>query len=242
MVAFLLPLAAAAASVQQGTIRYAPLPSVRTALLQGDSDRFPYPGNATVNAVLASFDDIVVRLLMDSGRRRTEGPGALLAAIQRPDPAMVALILATGVDPNAVDGGGVGSLAYAVSAGEDRTICLLADYGVDFTPGPAPHQPMLVALTSGSLDAAQLLVALGYVAGDDERGRLHALGKKRGQSTLWDTILAKPKDTLAAEAMCRRIQAVPPLPTRLEVRRADPPSPDVSTGRHDGKPLGIADP
>lgn len=222
LVAIVLPAVAAADAVpSSGTspaFRYAPIPSVRSALLQGDADRFPHPGGATVNAVLAGFDDIVVRLLMDPSRRRSEGPDALLAAIQRPDPAMVSLILATGVDPNAVHGGGAGALAYAVSAGENRTICLLADYGVDFTPGPAPHQPMLVALTSGSLDAAQLLVALGYVAGDEERARLHVLGTRRGQSALWDAIVAKPKDTPASEAMCRRMHAVPPQPTRLDGR------------------------
>jgi len=43
---------------------------------------------------------------MDSVRRRTKGLAGRLAAMQRPDPAMVALILPTGVDPNAFDGGG----------------------------------------------------------------------------------------------------------------------------------------
>ncbi len=196
-------------------LRYGPSAHVRSVLLSGESARYPYPGTAAENAVQAGYDDVLVRLLANPERRRAEGPGALLAAIQAPDPRLVGLILAIGVSPNDIAGGGAGALAYAVIAGENRTLCLLADYGVDLTPAKAPHQPMLAAVVSGNLDAAQLLRLIGYVPSDEELARLRDLGKGRGYSKLWEGLLSIAADDDKAIRLCQRINAVPAAPTRL---------------------------
>lgn len=196
-------------------MKYGPSAHARSILLRGDRERFPYPGTATDNAVLAGYDDVVVRLLRDPAIRKTEGPGALLAAIQTPNPHIVGLILAAGISPNDVDGGGAGALTYAIVTGDNGILCLLADYGVDLTAGELPHLPMLAALASGNLDAAQFLSFIGYKPGQVERGKLQDLGKKRGQWKLWDALLAITANEEQAARICRRVHAVPSPPTRI---------------------------
>ncbi|MGE7139242.1 hypothetical protein ACQKIE_16570 [Luteibacter sp. NPDC031894] len=197
-------------------LRYSPSAWAREVILSDRSEAFRYPGSASVNAVVSGYDDIVVRLLSDPVRRKREGADALLAAIQTPDPHMVGLILALGVDPNEVHGGGAGALAYAVTAGENRTICLLADYGVRTSAGIAPSVPLLAALAMGNLDAAQLLRFLGYEPGETERSRLKALASKRGMSALWEGVMQLGRDEQQAIKLCHRLNAVPSAPTRID--------------------------
>jgi hypothetical protein len=207
--------AVAARAADEASAKFSPSAQLRSAILSGDRGRFPYPGTATDNAVMAGYDDIVVKLLMDPDRRKAEGPGALLAAIQTPDPHMVGLILALGVSPNEVDGGGPGALAYTVVAGENKTLCRLVDYGVGLKGGRAPHLPMLTALMSGNLDAAELLRFIGYTPDEAELKKLQDLGKKREQWRLWDSLLSIAPSEERAVRLCQRINAVPSPPTRI---------------------------
>lgn len=199
----------------ENAIKFGPSAEARSAILSGDRARLPYPGTATDNAVIAGYDDVVVLLLSDPDRRKSEGPGALLAAIQRPSPHLVGLILALGISPNDVDGGGPGALAYAVTAGENRTLCRLLDYSVQLSGGRMPHLPMLAALTSGNLDAAQLLRFVGYEPDEFERDKIEEIGKKRGQWKFWDGLLSVAPNEEKAMGLCRRLNAVPPSPSRL---------------------------
>jgi len=190
--------------------RYSPASAQRRAILTGDVDSFRYPGGALVNAVQEHFLDIIVTLLRRPGVLEKEGRDAIRTAIAVNDPEALGVVLAGGVDVNSLEGGGSEALTYAMSPGAGRAICIMADYGVDLSPGSYPKFPLLFALGTDNLQSAQLLRSLGYQPGKQELDLISQRAKKQHVEALWAGIVDSSPSQDTASKICVDMFAVHP--------------------------------
>ena len=190
--------------------KFMPDATQRSLILNEKAEDFRYPGSALVNAVREHFLDVIVSILNRPGVREKEGQEAVLVAIASKDPEALSVILATGVSPNLPGGGGAETLTYAMAPGEGRAICVMADYGLNISPGRYPNFPLLTALNRDNLQSAQLLRRLGYQPGQRELELISTRAKKRDQEALWAAVLKIPASEDAAVTICADMFAVRP--------------------------------
>ncbi|TBR36148.1 ankyrin repeat domain-containing protein [Dyella terrae] len=175
----------------------------RAAILRGDTRLLPPPERSAVAyAIDLGYFDVALLRLRQPGVSDEEGQQALYGAIQNGNESAIRLLLAAGVSPDAPYQGWY-FLPEAAKHGRIDLMCLIADYGAHVSLRNTKMGNVRLALVDRHIDAAMLLMQMGYQPDKDEMDGVRKMGARAGTSDLYEAVLKTTVDPVRVAERCR---------------------------------------